>query len=57
MSFDAVDPLVEIEQDTCGRCGAYTPNPQLHSDWHAALQFQVEEIRQLARRPNGMEVY
>jgi hypothetical protein len=56
-SDEPIDPLVEIEQDGCGTCGAYLVNPALHQDWHDRQRRQFEGLHRLASRPNGMETY
>jgi hypothetical protein len=52
-----IDPLVEIEQDACGTCGAYMVNPALHADWHARQKAQFEYLDRRANRLTGLETY
>jgi hypothetical protein len=54
---EKVDSLVEIEQDTCGTCGAYMVNPALHKDWHERQRQQFIELDRKASRLTGMETY
>jgi hypothetical protein len=52
-----LDPLVEMEKDGCGSCGAFMVNPELHAEFHARQKRQFEDLHRMANRPTGMETY